>query len=83
MGVNIFGIYLEDDTKNSTVARKNEVDNDNYSPYDDLAFIMYVDNAIADIIRKLEAKKQSAIIGTYIFVSKFLTSNIILIIMNE
>lgn len=69
MGVNIFGIYLEDDSKNSVngVVRKNETsDNENYSPYDDLAFIMYVDNAIADIIRKLEAKKQSAIIGKYI-----------------
>lgn len=34
-----------------------------YSPYDDLAFVMYVDNEIADLVRKLDTKKKDAVTG--------------------
>lgn len=35
------------------------------SPYDDLAFEMYVDREVAKIIRQMEAKKLQAVEGTY------------------
>jgi hypothetical protein len=39
------------------------VNNPKYtSPYDDLAFEMYVDQEVARIIRNMEAKKQEAVI---------------------
>lgn len=39
------------------------VNNPKYtSPYDDLAFEMYVDQEVARIIRTMEAKKQEAVI---------------------
>jgi hypothetical protein len=39
------------------------VNNPKYtSPYDDLAFEMYVDQEVARIIRNMEAKKQQAVI---------------------
>lgn len=39
------------------------VNNPKYtSPYDDLAFEMYVDQEVANIIRTMEAKKQEAVI---------------------
>jgi hypothetical protein len=39
------------------------VNNPKYtSPYDDLAFEMYVDQEVARIIRTMEAKKQQAVI---------------------
>lgn len=40
------------------------VNNPKYtSPYDDLAFEMYVDQEVASIIRTMEVKKQQAVIG--------------------
>jgi heme-binding NEAT domain protein len=36
------------------------------SPYDDLAFEMYVDPEVARIIRNMEAKKQQAVICKFI-----------------
>ncbi|KOB70169.1 Uncharacterized protein OBRU01_15552, partial [Operophtera brumata] len=32
-----------------------------YSPYDDLAFVMYVDTEIADLVRSLDDKKKAAV----------------------
>lgn len=37
------------------------------SPYDDLAFEMYVDKDVARIMRVMEAKKHQAVIGKSIF----------------
>lgn len=34
-----------------------------FSPYDDLAFVMYVDTDIANIIRNMEVKKHLAVIS--------------------
>lgn len=36
------------------------------SPYDDLAFDMYVDTEVAKIIREMEIKKHTAVISTKI-----------------
>lgn len=66
MGVNVFGVELESD-KNGLDELHLTNDADAYSPYDDLSFIMYVDNDIADVMRQIEVKKQSAIIGNHIF----------------
>lgn len=35
------------------------------SPYDDLAFEMYVDTEVADIIRQMEIKKHQAVKSKY------------------
>lgn len=35
------------------------------SPYDDLAFEMYVDREAANVIRKMEAKKLQAVEGNF------------------
>jgi len=34
-----------------------------FSPYDDLAFTMYVDNEVQILIRKMDLKKQEAVLG--------------------
>lgn len=38
-------------------------DSEYSSPYDDLAFEMYVDTDVANIIREMEVKKHVAVIG--------------------
>ncbi|XP_064075101.1 centrosomal protein of 104 kDa isoform X1 [Vanessa tameamea] len=57
MAVNVLGDEIEDSNKSPTV-KKAEVC---FSPYDDLAFVMYVDNEIADLVRSLDRKKKSAV----------------------
>lgn len=59
MAVNVLGEEVEDASK-STAATKAEVF---FSPYDDLAFVMYVDNEIADLVRNLDRKKKAAVAG--------------------
>lgn len=44
------------------------------SPYDDLAFDMYVDTEVAKIIREMEIKKHAAVLST---LNQFLRSNIL------
>ncbi|CAK1543363.1 unnamed protein product [Leptosia nina] len=59
MAVNVLGDEVEDDEKTAAVENmKAEV---SFSPYDDLAFIMYVDNEIADLVRNLDEKKRIAV----------------------
>lgn len=75
MGVNIFGFELSPDSNfsDADIQKMGDqvgTDTEVYSPYDDLAFIMYVDSDIADIIRKLEVKKQAAILGIYLALLK-------------
>lgn len=36
-----------------------------FSPYEDLAFTMYVDLEVQDLIRKMDHKKQEAVLGEY------------------
>ncbi|XP_060807331.1 centrosomal protein of 104 kDa [Amyelois transitella] len=57
MAVNVLGEEI-DDAEKSPPASKNEPA---YSPYDDLAFVMYVDNEIADMVRSLDEKKKTAV----------------------
>ncbi|XP_049879827.1 centrosomal protein of 104 kDa [Pectinophora gossypiella] len=57
MAVNVLGEELEDIEKVSPVSAKELT----YSPYDDLAFVMYVDNEIADLVRSLDDKKRAAV----------------------
>lgn len=59
MAVNVLGEEVEDASK-STAVTKAEVF---FSPYDDLAFVMYVDNEIADLVRNLDRKKKAAVAG--------------------
>lgn len=58
MAVNVLGEEVEDLEK-SPVSNKELC----YSPYDDLAFVMYVDNEIADLVRSLDEKKRAAVCG--------------------
>lgn len=60
MAVNVLGDEVDDEEKTANTNPKTEV---NFSPYDDLAFIMYVDNDIADLVRNLDRKKRSAVTG--------------------
>lgn len=59
MAVNVLGVEVEEADKESPVAAKEFT----YSPYDDLAFVMYVDNEIADLVRSLDEKKKTAVRG--------------------
>lgn len=62
MAVNVLGDEIEDEAKCSPIVLKNEPC---YSPYDDLAFVMYVDNEIADLVRNLDEKKKAAVAGEF------------------
>lgn len=54
-------------TSNDLTEKLNSIINDpEYtSPYDDLAFDMYVDTEVAKIIRDMEIKKHTAVISKY------------------
>ncbi|CAB3229836.1 unnamed protein product [Arctia plantaginis] len=56
MAVNVLGEEAEEADTTPTASKE-----PSYSPYDDLAFIMYVDNDIADLIRNLDEKKKNAV----------------------
>ncbi|XP_047520581.1 centrosomal protein of 104 kDa [Pieris napi] len=58
MAVNVLGDEVEDEERTVAENIKNEI---SFSPYDDLAFIMYVDNEIADLVRSLDEKKRIAV----------------------
>nr|XP_049701455.1 centrosomal protein of 104 kDa isoform X2 [Helicoverpa armigera] len=58
MAVNVLGEEVEE-TETSPVQPVSK--EPAYSPYDDLAFIMYVDNDIADLVRSLDEKKKAAV----------------------
>ncbi|XP_041970900.1 centrosomal protein of 104 kDa [Aricia agestis] len=57
MAVNVLGDEVID-ANNSPSPPKSTVC---FSPYDDLAFVMYVDNDIADLVRVLDKKKRAAV----------------------
>lgn len=67
IAVNVLGIEPEDRKVESdrTSEKLNAIMNDpEYSsPFDDLAFEMYVDTDVANIIREMEVKKHVAVIG--------------------
>jgi len=69
VAINILGEKIDDDdemTKSAsqiTFEETNERDQSLFSPYDDLAFTMYVDNEVQDLIRKMDLKKQEAVLG--------------------
>lgn len=63
MAVNVLGAEVEETDKISPVAAKELT----YSPYDDLAFVMYVDNEIAGLVRSLDEKKRTAVRGKYYY----------------
>lgn len=48
-----------------TFEESGERDKSLFSQYDDLSFTMYVDNQVQDIIRKMDMKKQEAVLGEY------------------
>ncbi|KPJ00713.1 Centrosomal protein of 104 kDa [Papilio xuthus] len=58
MAVNVLGIEIDEEGKTTPATPKSEP---TYSPYDDLAFVMYVDNEIADLVRNLDEKKKNAV----------------------
>ncbi|XP_022818767.1 centrosomal protein of 104 kDa [Spodoptera litura] len=58
MAVNVLGEEVEDTEAPPAQPVSKEPA---YSPYDDLAFIMYVDNDIADLVRMLDEKKKVAV----------------------
>ncbi|GBP20835.1 Centrosomal protein of 104 kDa [Eumeta japonica] len=60
MAVNVLGEDVEKSNMDKTpTSNKAEPD---YSPYDDLAFVMYVDSEIADLVRKLDERKRNAVV---------------------
>lgn len=60
MAVNVLGEEVEEVEKTTPVSAKSEP---TYSPYDDLAFVMYVDTEIADLVRNLDDRKRNAVNG--------------------
>ncbi|CAH2057358.1 unnamed protein product, partial [Iphiclides podalirius] len=58
MAVNVLGVEIDEAGNTTPATRKSEP---TYSPYDDLAFVMYVDNEIADLVRTLDDKKKTAV----------------------
>lgn len=60
MAVNVLGEEVEEAEKTTPTSAKSEP---SYSPYDDLAFVMYVDTEIADLVRTLDEKKKNAVAG--------------------
>lgn len=71
IAINVLGTEIE--TKKTTPSvnvddKVNAILNDPeyLSPYDDLAFEMYVDTEVAKIIREMEVKKHAAVISTYL-----------------
>ncbi|XP_028172012.1 centrosomal protein of 104 kDa [Ostrinia furnacalis] len=58
MAVNVLGEEVEEAEKSTPTSAKAEP---SYSPYDDLAFVMYVDTEIADLVRTLDEKKKNAV----------------------
>ncbi|CAH0403059.1 unnamed protein product [Chilo suppressalis] len=58
MAVNVLGEEIEESDKPTPALPKSEP---SYSPYDDLAFVMYVDTEIADLVRTLDEKKKIAV----------------------
>lgn len=69
IAINILGI--EKETKQSTLNNDEVMEKVNVilndpeylSPYDDLAFDMYVDTEVAKVIREMEVKKHKAVIS--------------------
>lgn len=61
MAVNVLGEEVEEVDKSTPVSKSEPT----YSPYDDLAFVMYVDNEIADLVRNLDEKKKTAVAGKF------------------
>lgn len=59
MAVNVLGEEVEDQPAPASPSSQTEP---TYCPYDDLAFVMYVDNDIADLVRKLDGRKKIAVI---------------------
>ncbi|KAG6451497.1 hypothetical protein O3G_MSEX007194 [Manduca sexta] len=57
MAVNVLGEEVEDADRPTPTVKSEP----SYSPYDDLAFVMYVDNEIADLVRSLDEKKRTAV----------------------
>ncbi|CAK1591242.1 unnamed protein product [Parnassius mnemosyne] len=58
MAVNVLGDEIDEVGNTTPVTPKSEP---TFSPYDDLAFVMYVDNEIADLVRNLDEKKKTAV----------------------
>ncbi|CAG5049804.1 unnamed protein product [Parnassius apollo] len=58
MAVNVLGDEIDEVGNTTPVTPKSEP---TFSPYDDLAFVMYVDNEIADLVRSLDEKKKTAV----------------------
>lgn len=64
IAVNILGIEYNE--ANGESSHNIFEDPDYMSPYDDLAFEMYVDSEVAKIIKDMEVKKHAAVISTTI-----------------
>lgn len=69
IALNILGteIIIRRHSNPENVEKLNDLTNDPeyWSPYDDLAFEMYVDVDVARIIRDMEIKKRLAVISMY------------------
>ena len=73
MAINLLGEKLDDDdemSKSTTLisfeeTSQSERDKSLLSPFDDLAFTMYVDTEVQQLIRKMDQKKQEAVLGKF------------------
>ena len=77
VAINLLGEKLDDDdemSKSTTLisfeeTSQSERDKSLFSPFDDLAFTMYVDTEVQQLIRKMDHKKQEAVLGKFLFSS--------------
>lgn len=67
MAVNVLGEEVEETSINKPSPTTPKCSEPDYSPYDDLAFVMYVDNEIAELVRKLDERKKAAVNRKYIY----------------
>lgn len=74
VAINLLGEKLDEDdemTKSSSqitfeeMSQAEQRDKSLFSPYEDLAFTMYVDLEVQDLIRKMDHKKQEAVLGNF------------------
>ena len=71
MAINVLGEKLDEDNEMSrSMSRvsfqettQSDRDRSLFSPYDDLAFTMYVDTEVQTLVRKMDLKKQEAVLG--------------------
>ncbi len=82
MAINLLGEKLDEDNEMSrSMSRisfqettQSDRDRSLFSPYDDLAFTMYVDTEVQVLVKKMDLKKQEAVLGMYLHMKQAFAS---------